>query len=251
MNIDKFLSSDNYISFLLAPSFRLIIPEKENKEEYKYFAFTLESIYFLFCQYFSFKNKELRIGFSHCEDSPICFRGSNLILLNTYSGYWSQGAYQFAHELCHYVIPNDVAPNLRWFEESICETASYFFLKQLSSLWQKKKITLKNSNGQLYYSSFSSFAKDDQLKETPFDIHNADIIKCLENNPYLRNNNKYIANKLLPIFIRNPEAWSAVPYLSNIPHDLSLSESLQCWNQLSSNGSNESIDEILLLFSSE
>ena len=52
--------------------------------------------------------------------NPVCYRENNLIIL-------SCDAYQLAHEMCHLMIPNDVVPELRWLEESICELSSFFF----------------------------------------------------------------------------------------------------------------------------
>jgi hypothetical protein len=54
------------------------------------------------------------------------------------TGYWSQFAYQFSHELTHFVIRNikiDKDKYLKWFEETICESISLFIVKILAEYW--------------------------------------------------------------------------------------------------------------------
>ena len=53
---------------------------------------------------------------------------------------WSQIAYQFSHEFCHLLIGNPVPQKMRWFEESICELSSLFFMEQLAIVWAKSGI---------------------------------------------------------------------------------------------------------------
>ena len=94
------------------------------------FIFTLKCIIQLFDEYLPRNNsRSLMILLDDSDDSPICYKKENTILLNTEPFLWSQAAYQFSHEYCHYMIPDDVCENLRWFEESICELSSHFFFR--------------------------------------------------------------------------------------------------------------------------
>ena len=60
------------------------------------------------------------------SDSPYCNRTDRFVYLTTEGTHWCQYAYQFSHEYCHLQIPRKVQSRLRWFEESICELASFY-----------------------------------------------------------------------------------------------------------------------------
>lgn len=65
-------------------------------------------------------------------------RGEIVIELNTTGQHPAQLIYQFAHEITHLhlgLIPRP--PELKWLEESLCETASLFALRRLSAMWLK------------------------------------------------------------------------------------------------------------------
>ena len=100
--------------------------------------FVLNSICSLFQEHFpEAKNKLADLTVFLCKEGeePICYRKSQKIFLYADILSFSQAAYQFSHELCHYMIPDTVCQNLGWLEESICETASYYFLKKLTIAW--------------------------------------------------------------------------------------------------------------------
>ena len=97
------------------------------------FITVLDCVMTLFDRYVpGIPGQPLNIRIVRNGESPACFRTIREIHLNTELVYISQAAYQFAHELCHMRIPFFVGEDLRWFEESVCEMASHFFLKKLS-----------------------------------------------------------------------------------------------------------------------
>ena len=74
----------------------------------------------------------------HGSQNPITLfqrnpQGEIVVKLNTGKTFWSQYAYQIAHEICHVHCSFREGPreNL-WFEESICETASLFCLRAMA-----------------------------------------------------------------------------------------------------------------------
>ena len=91
-------------------------------------------------------------------------RKLKIILLNTTIDFWNQAAYQFSHELCHMLIPKNVIDELRWLEESICETASYFFLKRISPVWKDNNIDYKDACGNLYDIQFIEYIENESYK---------------------------------------------------------------------------------------
>jgi hypothetical protein len=65
--------------------------------------------------------------------------GDYIIFLNTGDRLWSQFAYQFAHEFCHILCDYERLwshTSNHWFQESLCELASIFALKQMAGSWQ-------------------------------------------------------------------------------------------------------------------
>lgn len=246
-----YINYSEIIKFTSVPSFRLLVPEGEASADYKNLSLTLDSICLLFSNYYDIKTRKLNIILLISGDTPICIREKQLILLNTNSTSWCQAAYQFSHELCHYIIPNDVTENLRWLEESICETASYFFLKQLTALWKYNNINLETDDGNLYANTFIAYIENEMCKATPFDLRNPHELTGLKNDCYQREKNKYIANKLLPIFSQYPKTWCAIPLLSSIPSIPSITDALFYWESLLPGSLANGICEIRKLFSTE
>lgn len=180
------------------------------------------------------------IAFSQSYDCPTCYKHQNLIILHTSPSRWAQVAYQLAHELCHLAIKHDVAPNLHWLEESICELASYYFLPRLSKHWRRAKVKYKIAKTQKpYYPEFEKYVDNDKKKATQFDISNlasttpSSELQILIDNHLLRDKNAYIAANLLPIFTRYPNTWHAIPFLSRITPNQTLQDSLKEWIEIS------------------
>lgn len=202
--------------------------------------FTLNSIVSLFDEYFGFNDSNLTICIYDDENFPLCNRLEHQIYLNVEIGFYQQEAYQFSHELCHFMIPKDVCKNLRWFEEALCEMASIFFLKRMPEKW----LDIHNSEKE-YAIGFYKYAINRTKNETKFDITNNSELQVLENECYIRDKNMYIANLILPIFEKYPNTWRAVPYLCEIPSGLSFLQSLKKWIGLSPKESRKGLRKII------
>ena len=64
-------------------------------------------------------------------------RGEIVIRLDTEKTYWSQYAYQFAHEFCHVLCGLKAGDQRnKWFEETLCETASLYAMRAMSRTWK-------------------------------------------------------------------------------------------------------------------
>ncbi|MDG1670574.1 MAG: hypothetical protein P8H96_06890, partial [Akkermansiaceae bacterium] len=59
-----------------------------------------------------------------------------VVKLDTHKTYWSQYAYQWAHELCHVLcgFREDGREN-KWFEETLCELSSLFCMRAMVLDW--------------------------------------------------------------------------------------------------------------------
>jgi len=156
-------------------------------------------------------------------DFPEIIKDKNhvLIYLCTCDRRWSQYSFQFAHELCHFIIDNDFPPRndkFGWFEESLCELASLYTLNKMSITWQTNppycnwieySMSLKEYVDERVYRSENSITK-------PFSEWLNDYLPELYANRYDREKNLIIAIQLLPIFTFNPDLWKIVLCLKNI-----------------------------------
>lgn len=238
----------NFIHLAYTPDFRLQISPDDTLESLKPFVFVLDCITLLMKHYFpSLGSASLTILYSEDFDCPVCFRPLQMILLNTRPCYWSQIAYQFAHELCHYVIPGDVAQNLRWIEESICQMSSLFFLRAIGILWKTSGVSYATTDGAPYYPSFERYAQNDAQGAEVFQFDDSIMISYLESECEDRPKNKHLANHLLPIFTEHPGTWQAVPFLCQI-HEPSLQKAFDAWIQISPPAAHPGLRRIRDLF---
>jgi len=162
--------------------------------------------------------------------------GDRRVLLNAQDSFWSQYAYQFAHEFCHIACNyRESEKSNHWFEESLCETASLFALKQMSESW---KMQPPYSNWKDYSKSLKSYVDDHMKKfDTLGDFTLAEWYQrneaALRKNSTDRPKNQVVAVQLLPLFEKSPEHWAAVGYLNQWEKTRTLSwkEYLADWHQ--------------------
>ncbi|MEZ5536687.1 MAG: hypothetical protein R3F02_13810 [Thiolinea sp.] len=167
--------------------------------------------------------------------------GEYVVLLDVKGRYWSQLAYQFAHEACHLLSNYDLAPDnisrQQWFEESLCEAFSLFTLEQMAEQWQDAP---PYPNWKSYAAELQKYA-DDIMQED----HRQMIPRpgewyrkhrgTLEADPYAQDRklNEKLATHLLQLFEKSPESWAAINYL-NLGEDngsYTLDKYLSDWYQ--------------------
>lgn len=211
----------------------------------------LHSVYQVFIPCFQDTMNPRDVLVVHSADHPVTYRFQGTILLSAHDRFWCNYAYQFAHEFCHFQIRSSVPQQLRWFEESLCELASYYFLPRISALW---KTNPPYPHWITYADNFTTYVQKDMQKAEPFDLNfsnNPPILEHLTRNEYDRAKNSYIALKLLPIFDSAPNLWSSIHLLSDIPDGLGLIDSLRRWHNLAPEKHRCSIQQILRVFSIE
>lgn len=211
----------------------------------------LNSVHKVFLPCFGQTMNPRALSVAHSDGPPICFKDSALICLSAQDKFWSQYAYQFAHEYCHYQIKGPVPQQLRWFEESLCELASYYFLPKVSALWRTNP---PYPNWVSYADEFSKYTKEDAAKATPFNLDFSSdtmTLRQLEKNEYNREKNAYVATALFPVFQESPSLWSAITLIGFIPDGLSFQASLQCWHDKAPTAYRADIKTIARIFSAE
>jgi len=143
--------------------------------------------------------------------------GQYQIRLDSQDTYWAQFSFQFAHEFCHILCGYRERPHPnKWFEESLCELASLYSMRQMSETW-------KTAPPYPNWKSFAPHLKDYADKRIAKGRlpENTTLAKWYEENakelrgsPTLREKNEIVAVALLPLFEKEPSHWEAVGYLN-------------------------------------
>jgi hypothetical protein len=162
--------------------------------------------------------------------------GDRKVLLNVKGTYWSQFAYQSAHEFCHIACNyRDANRNNLWFEESLCETASLFVLRKMGESWQTNP---PYSNWKSFALNHTRYAEDriketEKLSDLTFAQWYQRNLEDLRKTGVNRQKNQVVAVALLPLFEKNSKSWQAVSYLNqwDPKKELSFQEYLADWHQ--------------------
>lgn len=146
-----------------------------------------------------------------------------VVRLDTGNTYWSQYAYQFGHEFCHILCryrEND-GKNL-WFEETLCETASLYVLREMAREW---KSLPPYRNWADYRDSLRDYADDVIRKNRHAEEIQTNGLAAfyrahadeLRKNATNRELNSAMAVVLLAQFEKSSEQWEAVRWLNATP----------------------------------
>ena len=179
-----------------------------------------------------------------------------VVKLDTHKTYWSQYAYQWAHELCHVLcgFREDGREN-KWFEETLCELSSLFCMRAMVLDWEKKP---PYPNWKNYSESLQSYADNVISNYEKVDMlglaayykkHEPE----LRNSATLRNLNGTMAAALLPVFEKNPQHWEAIRYLNVTParSGLTFKQYLAKWKKDAPKKHHGLIDGIARVFAVE
>lgn len=147
--------------------------------------------------------------------------GEIVMKLDTEDRRWCQYAYQFSHEFCHILcgFNDDPWKHHRWFEETLCETASLFVLRRLADVWTERPPW---PNWRGYAPEFRRYAQ--HVMDSRSQVgkgHLGDFYRkhrqTLENTPRDRTLNGAMALPLLELLEGTPESWEAVVWLNSAP----------------------------------
>lgn len=181
------------------------------------------------------------IRIRHDKGGPIVLyqrtlRGELVVQLSAKGNFWSQHAYQIAHEFCHILCRfKDADRSNLWFEESLCELASIYALRQMAITW---KSDAPYPNWRSYGQSLHDYADDVAGKHAlpegkSFATWFGETLGELSKDPTQRDLNGIVAVQLLPIFEATPEAWQAIPFLNvgRSKERQSFDDYLKAWHQ--------------------
>jgi hypothetical protein len=144
-----------------------------------------------------------------------------VIWLTVQNRDWNKFSYQFSHEFCHILCDYERCrlPANQWFQESLCELASIFTLKQMATTWQTSPPYPNWSDYALSHESYAqkTISRDEhQLGNgVPFpEWYRVNEAK-LRADQYQRGLNGLVAVQLLPLFHTSPFQWQSVRHLPN------------------------------------
>jgi hypothetical protein len=145
--------------------------------------------------------------------------GEHQIMLNTRGPYWSQYAYQFAHEYCHVrTNHNNTDDSNKWFDESICELASIFVLRRMCEEWT---VNPPFDHWKSYAPVLANYAEEMIIEPSRRLPNNKSFGEwfsseyCnLQADCHQRVKNGVIANQLLELSESDTAFWVSVKYLN-------------------------------------
>jgi len=168
-------------------------------------------------------------------------RGEIVMRLDTESTFWCQYAYQFAHEFCHILCgyDDDYAGN-KWFEETICETASLFAMRAMARAWTKDP---PYAHWKDYRDALRNYTDDVIAKRRQvYEIYEKGLPEFyrehqdeLRKNAGLRDVNGAMSLVMLRLFEEDPRRWEAVRWLNHLnsspsPKGEAFRQYLQRWH---------------------
>lgn len=182
--------------------------------------------------------------------NPCCYRNRNTITLSAKDMLYAKYVYQFAHEYCHYQLPFEPIHELRWLEETLCELASLYMLRQVDELWSREP---PYEVWREYHSEFTKYAeiveREYEYVSLDFSVEPNAILSDLRRYEYDREKNMYIALQLLPLFNEHPELWHSVPFLCRANDRNTFRGALKKWQQASPADSWAALSELAAVFS--
>lgn len=230
----NYVSFDGSISLHENSAFHLAVPTDVSADAVGYYAYVIDCVTGLFQQVLpSLKERGVLIRNDPDAPNPRYERRERRIILHTHPVRWAQVTYQYAHELCHHAIRQDVPDSLRFLEESLCATASFYFLRKLAYLWQARGDALYNADtGRPFAPELVSYAVEEGMNARVFNPKDPEMQRYLAGNCYDRAKNDYLAAQFLPIFTEYPATWLAVPQLCKV-RSSTLPAALEEWMRLS------------------
>lgn len=202
---------------------------------------------------------------SHTNRSPVALyergpAGEYRVHLHASGENWHLYVYEFAHELCHILsnfeenVGADTTKYNQWFEETLCETASLFALKNLAASWETSPPAPNWSKEarklRRFFDHLIAEGHRQLPPHTPLVAWLHDNEERLRHDPYRRHENEVMANLLLPLFQENPQNWEALRYLNLDPSDArnSLRDYLDNWYKNAPPAHKQFVGGILALF---
>jgi len=161
------------------------------------------------------------------DDYPITFYEYHLIALSSKGNFYCQHIYQFAHELCHFMVAGVICESYRWFEETLCEMMSWYVLLMI---YERRKFAPLVKLEPLY-NGIEKYVLKCQSKRVEvgsqlLPVFVSKQIPYLRKNCYNRVINSTIGYGIFPLFQAYQELWNIVLFLNTLTDDMPLRDAL-------------------------
>ncbi len=182
-----------------------------------------------------------------------------VLKLDTGKTFWSQYGYQFSHEFCHMLCGfREGDASNKWFEETLCETASLFTLREMARTWKEQppykhwsdyRDHLREYADNVIRNRKELAAIHRQGLPTFYRQHEA----ALRKKPTERELNGAMAVVLLHFFEEDPQRWEAIRWLNAElpPPDEPFSDYLARWQAAVPERHREVVEKIGALYGLE
>lgn len=164
--------------------------------------------------------------------------GERIILLNTGGTSWAQYSYQYAHELCHALVMETEFKGEQkgcfWFDEMLCETASYYTMLRMTETWKSEPPYPNWTSFAPHLKGYvdDTMARYEREESLPADMTLAQWFRKNEEaliaNATDRKKNSLVGKRILPLFEADPAQWNAILYRHEKPCS-NFTEYLQNW----------------------
>jgi hypothetical protein len=183
------------------------------------------------------------------DKNPECLQEEKIISLQIDVFNYEQVVYQAAHELCHFMMYDhdgvggyDQLPTIfHWFEEVICEFASWFVIKTIASM------------GLGISDNFARYQKNIETKYIDFDtakLYNEKSDYLKKNSCDRDINNKFIQGIIKKNDYEEKEFWLVLTYIHKIKYEEidSFDDLFSKWFKYCSEKENKIVINMSLLF---
>lgn len=189
--------------------------------------------------------------------------GDYLIQLSARHSRWHQFVYQFSHELCHVYSNFDEKPPAhdgqvenrnQWFEESVCEAAALYTLRQLASRWAQQPPAPQFAGYDVTLTALTDYLLNEPHRQLAASSSLAGWYRAqhasLEADPYLRDKNEVVANRLLPLFEQTPDALGAIGCMNAHADDAGkrFADYLAAWHDACPEAQRGIVRQVMALF---
>jgi len=166
-------------------------------------------------------------------------QGEIVIRLDTGNQLWCQYAYQFAHEFCHVLCDyEEDDPGNKWFEETLCETASIYAIRAMAISWKTDppyghwkgfRDSLRDYSDKVIRKWSGIYEIYEKGLPGFYKAHQAELAK----EPCNRELNGAMAQVFLKLFEEDPSRWGAIRWLNSAPSpkDETFQQYLTKWHK--------------------
>lgn len=150
--------------------------------------------------------------------------GMHIIGLSANEDDWWRWVFQFAHEYCHHLIDgslNGEIKGLKWFEETICQLSSIYYLNKIALYSSKYPLAGMHNNQDQFRLALNA---NIGLYQTNCLEYLLSVEDLLSESEYHREIYSNLAATMLPLFVENPYLWKIILHFGDTCQWNSLSD---------------------------